>query len=573
MSGAMRLVRPLRRCHAAMGRLSALVAGIFLLAAGLPADPAAAAEGKWIYWSDYGNGTISRVRPDGTAAETLLPEVPTPLGLAIDDAAGKLYWVEAGTRKIRRANLDGSAAEDVVATGAGTPYALAVDVEGGKVYWSEYPGGDGLQRANLDGTGVETILPGAGPGGLALDVDAGLLYFADYWGGQVGRVGLDGSGVEVLAASRPNPNHVALDLAAGRLFWSEGVFVGRVNAADLDGANAVTVVNGESSPAGLALDGGEGILYWAAESGHAIRRAATDGTGLATLVAASSRPLGVAIAGATPVDESPPVIDVPEEVVAEATNSAGAVVSFQVAATDDEDPQPLVDCAPPSGSQFALGETLVTCEATDAAGNRSEATFPVRVLDRLAPSITTPAMPPFEATGPGGATVAYAVEVRDTVDPAPGLLCEPASGSLFALGTTTVLCAAIDASGNLSDASFVVRVEVSWSGVLQPVNADGSSVFKLGSTVPVKFRLAGDSAAISDLGARLYATKLSDGVVGTEVEATSTGAADSGNRFRYDAESGQYVFNWGTKPLTAGTYQLRIDTGDGVLRTVLVSLR
>ena len=33
--------------------------------------------------------------------------------------------------------------------------------------------------------------------------------------------------------------------------------------------------------------------------------------------------------------------------------------------------------------------------------------------------------------------------------------------------------------------------------------------------------------------------------------------------FRYDATSGQYVFNWSTKGLTAGTYQLRIDLADG----------
>jgi len=33
------------------------------------------------------------------------------------------------------------------------------------------------------------------------------------------------------------------------------------------------------------------------------------------------------------------------------------------------------------------------------------------------------------------------------------------------------------------------------------------------------------------------------------------------------------VFNWGTKGLTPGTYQLRIDLGDGVSRTVNVGLK
>lgn len=50
-------------------------------------------------------------------------------------------------------------------------------------------------------------------------------------------------------------------------------------------------------------------------------------------------------------------------------------------------------------------------------------------------------------------------------------------------------------------------------------------------------------------------------------------AASSGNLFRYDAEGDQYLFNWGTKGLTAGTYELTIDLGDGESRKVRVDLR
>jgi hypothetical protein len=44
-----------------------------------------------------------------------------------------------------------------------------------------------------------------------------------------------------------------------------------------------------------------------------------------------------------------------------------------------------------------------------------------------------------------------------------------------------------------------------------------------------------------------------------------------GNLFRYD--SGRYIFSLNMKTLSAGTYQLLIDVGDGVLRTVNISLR
>jgi hypothetical protein len=110
-----------------------------------------------------------------------------------------------------------------------------------------------------------------------------------------------------------------------------------------------------------------------------------------------------------------------------------------------------------------------------------------------------------------------------------------------------------------------------WTGVLQPINTDGSSIFKLGSTVPVKFRLTGACESNTTLEARLYGAQISGGVVGTEQEAVSTSSADSGNLFRYSG--GQYIFNLGTTGLAAGTWRLRIDLGDCLERTVLISLK
>jgi hypothetical protein len=117
------------------------------------------------------------------------------------------------------------------------------------------------------------------------------------------------------------------------------------------------------------------------------------------------------------------------------------------------------------------------------------------------------------------------------------------------------------------------QLAYSWSGVLQPVNANGSSVFKAGSTVPVKFMLTGASAGITDLMAKLSYAKLSAGVAGSINESVSTAAATTGNLFRYDPASGQYIFNWSTKGMTAGTYRLFINLGDGVEHAAAVGLK
>jgi hypothetical protein len=147
----------------------------------------------------------------------------------------------------------------------------------------------------------------------------------------------------------------------------------------------------------------------------------------------------------------------------------------------------------------------------------------------------------------------------------------PASGSLFPVGTTSVTCSAQDVAGNVGVAVFPVTVAYGWSGFLQPINNDGTSIFKLGSTVPVKFRLTGAAAGVTDAVAHLTVAKITNNVQGVEVEAVSTSAATEGNLFRYS--DGLYIFNLATRGLTAGTWLLRADLHDGTSRTVKISLR
>ncbi len=78
-------------------------------------------------------------------------------------------------------------------------------------------------------------------------------------------------------------------------------------------------------------------------------------------------------------DSTPPVLDLPAEVVADATSPSGAAVTYSVSASDNLDPDPSVACTPASGGSFPIGSTTVTCTATDSAGNRSSGTFQVIV--------------------------------------------------------------------------------------------------------------------------------------------------------------------------------------------------
>ncbi|MET0646959.1 MAG: HYR domain-containing protein, partial [Pyrinomonadaceae bacterium] len=228
-----------------------------------------------------------------------------------------------------------------------------------------------------------------------------------------------------------------------------------------------------------------------------------------------------------------------------------------------------------------LGTTTVTVSAKDAAGNTATGTFTVTVVDTTAPVINVPGQLVVFAGSTAGAAVNFAAAAQDLVDGAVSVAYSHQPGSLFAPGQTVVTVTATDAHGNRSQATFVVWVQFQWSGVLQPINVapNPTSIFKLGRTVPVKFALSGVSAGITNATARLSFRKLQGSVEGEVSEADSTSAATVGNLFRFDAEGGQYIFNWDTKPLASsaalgqGTYVLFVDFGDGVEHGVLVSFR
>jgi hypothetical protein len=81
-------------------------------------------------------------------------------------------------------------------------------------------------------------------------------------------------------------------------------------------------------------------------------------------------------------DTLPPVVATHEDVAVEATGPSGAVVTYtSPTATDDDPPNPAVTCLPASGSTFPMGDTTVTCSATDTAGNTGYSTFTVTVFE------------------------------------------------------------------------------------------------------------------------------------------------------------------------------------------------
>jgi hypothetical protein len=79
------------------------------------------------------------------------------------------------------------------------------------------------------------------------------------------------------------------------------------------------------------------------------------------------------------VDTTPPALSLPGHVNQDTASSSGAAVTFTATATDAVTASLTVSCTPASGSTFAVGDTVVTCAAADAAGNVATGSFVVTV--------------------------------------------------------------------------------------------------------------------------------------------------------------------------------------------------
>jgi len=274
------------------------------------------------------------------------------------------------------------------------------------------------------------------------------------------------------------------------------------------------------------------------------------------------------------VDTTPPVIDPHADVTAEATGPTGAEVGYtNPGATDIVDGSVATDCTPTSGVLVAVdGSQLVTCTATDVAGNSSQSTFTLNVVDTTAPTLDLPGNINAQATSASGAVVSYTATGSDLVDGTVPADCTPASGSTFAPGMTTVSCTASDSRSNTSDAgTFTVTVSFAFNGFFAPVDNNGVlNTIKGGQSVPLKWAIPnGSGGFISSLsvvsGLKQASFTCTAGAPTDDVEATSTG----GTSLRYDTTANQYIYNWQSPKGAGSCYKVTVYLTDGTSKSAL----
>jgi hypothetical protein len=217
---------------------------------------------------------------------------------------------------------------------------------------------------------------------------------------------------------------------------------------------------------------------------------------------------------------------------------------------------------------------------TDNAGNSASIGFGPIKIDKTAPTLAARVSPnPVYLNGIATATA-------NATDSGSGIATQSCGTvSTNTVGTKTVTCTATDNAGNTATTTVSYKVIYRFDGFLQPINdtahtqSCGSpcvvSIFKGGSTIPVKFQLKDANGNI------VQAASLPIWVAPQRGSATSSSVdeslysdpATSGSYYRSDG-SGKYIYNWSTKGFTSGYYwRIGVTLDDGQTYYVIVGLR
>jgi hypothetical protein len=120
---------------------------------------------------------------------------------------------------------------------------------------------------------------------------AGRLFLLELSGGRIHSMSPDGSDRKVIVSGCHLPDGIAVDAAAGHIYWtnmgsSPAVNDGSIECADLDGQHRKMIVPPGTTftPKQIQLDKKNGKLYWCDREGMRVMRANLDGTQIETLI-------------------------------------------------------------------------------------------------------------------------------------------------------------------------------------------------------------------------------------------------------------------------------------------------
>lgn len=228
----------------------------------------------------------------------------------------------------------------------------------------------------------------------------------------------------------------------------------------------------------------------------------------------------------------------------------------------------------------ANGTNTATGTATDKAGNSRTVSVSGIRIDQEKPTLTAADVNVQGGTYTLGSTPAATCTATDSFSGFASCTVSVTGGTPNGVGTWNYTATAVDRAGNTTTISGTYRVVYRFEGFAQPINdtahqvASSTSVFKAGSTVPVKFQLKNSAGgAVSSSAAPVWLTPVKGSAMTAAVdESVYAASADSGSVYRFDATAKQYIYNWKTG--NGGNYwRIGVLLEDGQTYYVNIGLR
>jgi hypothetical protein len=120
---------------------------------------------------------------------------------------------------------------------------------------------------------------------------AGRLFVLELSSSRIYSMRPDGSDRKVIVGDCSLPDGIAVDVAAGHIYWtnmgsSPSAYDGSIERADIDGKNRRVIIprGGTFTPKQIQLDKKNGMLYWCDREGMRVMRCNLDGSQVDTLV-------------------------------------------------------------------------------------------------------------------------------------------------------------------------------------------------------------------------------------------------------------------------------------------------
>lgn len=228
----------------------------------------------------------------------------------------------------------------------------------------------------------------------------------------------------------------------------------------------------------------------------------------------------------------------------------------------------------------ANGANTATGTATDKAGNTASASVSGINIDQEKPTLTTADVNVQGGTFILGTAPSATCTATDSFSGVASCTVKVAGGNANGVGTFTYTATAVDKVGNTTTVTGSYRVIYRFDGFLQPINDTAhqvgvsTSVFKAGSTVPVKFQLKKSSGTVVQATAGPdWITPVKGSSMSVPVdESVYAATGDSGSDYRFDTTAQQYLYNWKTG--TGGNYwRIGVTLDDGQTYYVNIGLR